>query len=88
MLVFFSLTCHTFLMDMSFCPFQISFIWSRLPVFFFVFPTTYRSTIDEKNRSIEHLNDMKPKEHTMSSVEYPVGQVKTTWTSKSFMSPG
>lgn len=24
----------------------------------------------------------------MSSVDYPVGQVKTTWTSKSFMSPG
>lgn len=28
------------------------------------------------------------KEHTMSSVVYPVGQVKTTWTSKPFMSPG
>lgn len=40
-----------------------------------------------QNRSIEHPNDTKPKEHTMSSADYPVGQVKTTWTSKSFMSP-
>lgn len=42
----------------------------------------------EKNRSLEHLNNTKPKEHTMSSVDYPVGQVMRKWTPNSFMSPG